>query len=80
MICIRHTTDTGRVCVLFIFLGGVLNKQQTGPPRPLLNAWKEVLGACIRSRQFADQMTRLEAQEARLCTASLTVVTCRATS
>ena len=47
------------------YMGRVPGQWHTGPPPTLLNAWEQVLGAYIRSRQFAEQMNRLQAQEAR---------------
>ena len=35
------------------------------PPTGQLGAWKDVMGAYIRSREFADEVARLQAQEAR---------------
>ena len=79
-VCTRPSTNTDRVRVsLFLGFGFVIrmrkNKQHVGPPAAFLNTWKQVLGAYIRSRQFAEQMTRIQAQEARLCTASPLMLT-----
>ena len=35
------------------------------PPAAQLNAWKDVMGSYIRSREFSDDVARLQAQETR---------------